>query len=70
MQEVSIPRQFAHQPMLRWDPPSTTQHPVSASGDPVIQFGRFCVLPRASQLLLDGQPVELAYRDRLHRHPR
>ena len=62
MQEVSILRRFAHQPMLRWDPPSTSQYPVSASGDPVIQFGRFCILPRARQLLLDGQPVELGSR--------
>jgi len=62
MQGVSILRRFAHQPMLRWDPLSTSQHPVSASGDPVIQFGRFCVLPRARQLLLDGQPVELGSR--------
>ena len=62
MQELSIARQFAHQPMLRWDPPTTSQHEVSVSSDAVIRFGRFCVLPRARQLLADGQPVELGSR--------
>jgi DNA-binding response OmpR family regulator len=62
MQEPSIAREFAHQPMLHWDPPSTSQHRASASGDLMIRFGRFCVLPRARQLLADGQPVELGSR--------
>ena len=62
MHQLLIPEQFAHQPMHRWDPPSASQHEVSASGDAVIRFGRFCVLPRARQLLVDGQPVELGSR--------
>ena len=35
---------------------------MSASGDAVIRFGRFHVRPRARQLLVDGQPVELGGR--------
>jgi FixJ family two-component response regulator/DNA-binding winged helix-turn-helix (wHTH) protein len=62
MQQSSIPRQFAHQPMLRRDPSSIRRHEVSASGDADIWFGRFRVLPRARQLLVDGQPVELGSR--------
>jgi FixJ family two-component response regulator/DNA-binding winged helix-turn-helix (wHTH) protein len=62
MQELSIAQQFAHQPMLYWDLPTTSRHEVSASGDTVIRFGRFCVLPRARLLLADGQPVELGSR--------
>jgi DNA-binding response OmpR family regulator len=55
-------RQFAHQPMLQWDPPSTSRHEVNVSGDAVIRFGRFCVLPRARRLLVDEQPIELGSR--------
>jgi DNA-binding winged helix-turn-helix (wHTH) protein len=59
---ASTLRQFARQPMSHWDPPSTSRHEVSVSSDAVIRFGRFCVLPRARQLLLDGQPIELGSR--------
>src|SRR5882724_5044303 len=62
MQELLIPQQFADQPMLHWDPPSTRRRAVSAGGDSVIRFGRFHVLPRARRLLVDGQPVELGSR--------
>src|SRR6267143_4786615 len=62
MQQLLVPRLFAHQPMLQWDPPSTSRHEVSVSADAVIRFGRFCVLPRARQLLVDGHPVELGSR--------
>jgi DNA-binding winged helix-turn-helix (wHTH) protein len=62
MQQLLVSRQFAHQPMPEWDPPSTSRHRVSVSGDAVMRFGRFCVLPRARQLLVDGQPVELGSR--------
>ena len=62
MQKLLIPRQFAHQKMLHWDPPSTSRHEISTSGDAGIRFGRFCVLLRARQLLDDGQPVELGSR--------
>src|SRR3982074_2283980 len=62
MQQLSSPRQFAHQPRLRWDPPSTSRDEVCVRGDAVIRFSRFCVLPQARQLLVDGQPVELGSR--------
>jgi FixJ family two-component response regulator/DNA-binding winged helix-turn-helix (wHTH) protein len=62
MQEPLIARQFAHQPMLHWDPPTSSPREVSLSRDAVIRFGRFRVLPRARQLLADGQPVELGSR--------
>jgi FixJ family two-component response regulator/DNA-binding winged helix-turn-helix (wHTH) protein len=62
MQQLLIEQQSAHQPMLHWDPPNTSRHEASASGDAVIRFGRFRVLPRARQLLVDGQPVELGSR--------
>ena len=62
MQQLLIPRQFTQQKMVHWDPPSTSRQEVSASGDAAIRFGRFCVLPRARQLLVDGQPIELGSR--------
>jgi len=62
MEQLLIPRQFAHQPILQSDPPSTNGHDVSVSGDAVIRFCRFCVIPQARQLLVDGQPVELGSR--------
>jgi DNA-binding response OmpR family regulator len=62
MQQLLVPRLFAHQPMLQWHPPSTSRHEVNASSDAVIRFGRFCVLPRARQLLVDEQPTELGSR--------
>jgi DNA-binding response OmpR family regulator len=43
-------------------PGSSCRHEISVSGDAVMQFGRFCVLPRARQLLVDRQPVELGSR--------
>jgi hypothetical protein len=39
MQQLLMPRQFTHQPMLHWDPPSTSRQEVSASGHAVIRFG-------------------------------
>jgi FixJ family two-component response regulator/DNA-binding winged helix-turn-helix (wHTH) protein len=62
MQQLLLSRQFAHQPMLERDRPSTSRHEVGITGDAVIRFGRFCVLPRARRLLVDGQPVELGSR--------
>ena len=62
MQQLLMPRQFTHRPMLHWDPPSTSRQKASASGDAVIRFGRFRVLPRARQLMVDRQPVELGSR--------
>lgn len=62
MQQPLVPQQFVHQPMPQRDLPSISRHEVSVSGDAVIRFGRFWVLPRARQLLIDGQPVELGSR--------
>jgi FixJ family two-component response regulator/DNA-binding winged helix-turn-helix (wHTH) protein len=62
MQQLSSPRPFARQAMLQWDPPSTSRDEVCVRGDAVIRFSRFCVLPHARQLLVDGQPVELGSR--------
>src|SRR5882762_3960908 len=62
MQQLVFPRQFAHQPMLERDRPSTSRREVSITGDAAIRFGRFSVLPRARQLLVDGHPVELGSR--------
>jgi DNA-binding response OmpR family regulator len=62
MEQVLIPQQFAPQSMLPCDPPRTSRPEISTSGDAVIRFGRFCVLPRARQLLVDGQPLELGSR--------
>ncbi|HUC71375.1 MAG TPA: response regulator [Stellaceae bacterium] len=62
MQQLSISQQFAHQPMLHWDRPGTSQHEARASGNAVIRFGRVCVLSRARRLLVDGQPIELGSR--------
>jgi FixJ family two-component response regulator/DNA-binding winged helix-turn-helix (wHTH) protein len=62
MQRPLVWRQFAHQPMLQRDRTGTSRHEVSISGDAVLRFARFCVLPRARQLLIDGQPIELGSR--------
>jgi FixJ family two-component response regulator/DNA-binding winged helix-turn-helix (wHTH) protein len=62
MQQLLIPGQFAQQALFRWDWSSTSRQEVGANDDAVIWFGRFCVLPRARQLLVDGQPVELGSR--------
>src|SRR5438132_7636586 len=62
MPQLLVSRQSARQPMLQADPPRTGRHETSASGDAAIRFGRFCVLPRARQLLVDGQSVELGSR--------
>ncbi len=62
MQQPLVSRQFAHQPMFKRDPTGTSRHEVSISGDAVIRFARFSVVPRARQLLVDGQPIELGGR--------
>jgi len=61
MQQPLVLRQVA-QPRLHRNPPSPSRHEADLSGDATIQFGRFCVLPRARQLLVDGQPIELGSR--------
>jgi FixJ family two-component response regulator/DNA-binding winged helix-turn-helix (wHTH) protein len=62
MQQLLGPRHSAHQPILHEDPPSTGRHEANIGGDAVIRFGQFGVLPRARQLLVDGQPIELGSR--------
>ena len=62
MQQPSISRRFAHPPMLQRGSVSTSRHEVSISGDAALRFARFCVLPRARQLLIDGQRIELGSR--------
>jgi DNA-binding response OmpR family regulator len=63
VQQLLAPPEIAHEKMLHWDPPSTTQRDVSpADNDAVIRFGRCSVLPRARQLLVDGRPAELGGR--------
>ena len=62
MQQPLVSRRFAHQPVFQRDPASAGRHEVSTSGDAALRFARFCVLPRARQLLVDGQPIELGSR--------
>jgi DNA-binding winged helix-turn-helix (wHTH) protein len=62
MQQLSILQRSATQPGLYWDRPRVSRHEASASGDVVLRFGRFCVLPRARRLLVDAQPVEIGSR--------
>src|SRR5258705_5680350 len=62
MQQLLGRGQSAHQPILHEDPPSTGRHEANIGGDAVIRFGQFGVLPRARQLLVDGQPIELGSR--------
>lgn len=61
MQQPLVLRQVAP-PRLHGAPPSSNPHEAGVSGDAAIRFGRFCVLPRARQLLVDGQPIELGGR--------
>ena len=62
MDQLSIPRPFRHQPMLARDPTRIGQQDQGLSRDSVIRFGRFRVVPRARQLLVDGRPLELGSR--------
>ena len=62
MQQPSDPQQFAHEPMLQRNPPSTSRREASVHGEAVVRFGRFCAVPRARQLLSNGRPVELGSR--------
>jgi DNA-binding winged helix-turn-helix (wHTH) protein len=43
-------------------PASDIKHDAFVSVDAVIRFGRYCVVPPARQLLIDGQPVKLGGR--------
>src|ERR1700719_629965 len=58
-----IRRQFEHEPMYHSEPPSIRAGVVTdGSGDAAIRFGRFRLLPRARQFLVDEQPVDLGSR--------
>src|SRR5580704_1487048 len=63
MKQQLIRRQFGHEPMYHSEPPSVRASEVTdGSGDAAIRFGRFHLLPRARQFLVDEQPVDLGGR--------
>ena len=63
MKQQLIRRQFGHGPMHHSEPPSIRASEVTDSGgDAAIRFGRFRLLPRARQFLVDEQPVDLGGR--------
>jgi DNA-binding response OmpR family regulator len=63
MKQQLIRRQFGHEPMYHSEPPSVRASEVTdGSGDAAIRFGRFRLLPRARQFLVDEQPVDLGGR--------
>jgi len=56
-------QQFRYGPMPRPERPCINFGEAGrVGGDAVIRFRRFCLLPRARQLLADGQPIELGSR--------
>jgi DNA-binding winged helix-turn-helix (wHTH) protein len=57
-----ITRRFSYEPMHHSDAQRLREQPIYDGHDAVIRFGRFRVLPRARQLLVDGRPVELGAR--------
>jgi DNA-binding response OmpR family regulator len=63
MKQQLIRRQFGHEPMHHSEPPSIRASEVTdGGGDAAIRFGRFHLLPRARQFLVDEQPVDLGGR--------
>jgi DNA-binding response OmpR family regulator len=63
MKQQLIRRQFGHEPMHHPEPSSNMASEVTDSGgDAAIRLGRFRVLPRARQFLVDEQPVDLGGR--------
>jgi hypothetical protein len=57
-----ITRQPPQERVRQSGPPSIKQQGMNGGRDAVIRFGRCCVLPRARQLLVDGQPIGLGGR--------
>lgn len=55
-------REVAHRAMIQFDLPRTNGLTASMSGDAMLRFGRFCVLPHARQLQVDGHLIELGSR--------
>jgi DNA-binding response OmpR family regulator len=63
MKQQLIRRQFGHEPMHHSEPPSIRASEVTdGGGDAAIRLGRFRLLPRARQFLVDEQPVDLGSR--------
>src|SRR5580704_861224 len=63
MKRQFIRRQFGHEPMHHSEPPSIRASEVTDGGcEAAIRFGRFVMLPRARQFLVDEQPVDLGSR--------
>jgi DNA-binding response OmpR family regulator len=63
MSQQFITGQFRHELTHHSNPARIeSREAKGGSGDTIIRFGRFSVLPRARQLLLDGQPIELGSR--------
>jgi DNA-binding winged helix-turn-helix (wHTH) protein len=62
MQQQLTTRRSSYEPMHHSELRRLRQHEMNGGRDAVIWFGQCCVLPRARQLLIDGQPVELGGR--------
>ena len=63
MMQQLFRRQFEHGPMYHTEPSGIKQVEVNGGdGDAAVRFRRFRLLPRARQLLVDGQPVDLGSR--------
>jgi DNA-binding winged helix-turn-helix (wHTH) protein len=62
MQQQLITQRSSYEPMHHSERRHFRQHEMNGGRDAVSWFGRCCVLPRARQLLVDGQPVELGAR--------
>ena len=61
-QEWTTP-QLQDEPIDHLDQSSIGHHEINGGdGDGILRFRRFCVLPRARQLLADGRPIELGSR--------
>jgi FixJ family two-component response regulator/DNA-binding winged helix-turn-helix (wHTH) protein len=63
MKQEAIRRRFERGPMYHSESSSIEQAEVNGGdGDAAVRFRRFRLLPRARQLLVDGQPVDLGSR--------
>jgi DNA-binding response OmpR family regulator len=63
MKQQAIRRRFGRKPMYHSESLSIQASEVTdGGGDAAIRFRRFRLLPRARQLLVDGQPVDLGSR--------
>jgi DNA-binding winged helix-turn-helix (wHTH) protein len=60
--QAMITRRVSYAPMHHSDARRLREHRIYHGYDAVIRFGRFRVLPRARQLLVDGRPVALGAR--------